>query len=217
LPKFFLVQLSKLGFYKLVFENSYEYSNLTLKKDNIRRMISPNDIFIVYFTGKVPLFKNQIRGIYKVLTITKDRNIVSLKLIKEIKPIHLKDIKNEIKNKTLSSNFRYCGHQGFNITEISHSDFMNIYNTEENSKKELNHIFSRKEKFKEYFNKGNFNELNEYYDKLSDSNILYQYKNNLNELPNNYKNKFIKLEYIKQKKGTIIITKKGIIVLDKSF
>jgi hypothetical protein len=203
-PSYFLVQISIMGFYSLFNEKKYINNRWTvLKKDADQRSIKTNDVIILYFTGKVPVFKYQIKYVFKVTNVSIDKNEVKLKLFFEIKPLTLENIRENVKNNILSNKFLSCGLQGFNIIQIDLKDFEVISSKKTNKSDfyRMKNILVQKIDFSEDF------------EAKSNINLLHTYRNNLNDLPKKRISILKKLGFITIINDAVKLTKKGTTIL----
>jgi hypothetical protein len=209
-PSYFLVQISNIGFNVLLNENKYVNNKWMLSiKDKDQGKVKINDFIVTYFTGHVYFLKQQIRYIFEIKEILNNNNELKLSLYSEIRPIKLQEIRKLVSYNLLSRNFSYCGQQGFNICKISENDFKEIYSRKiignsnyDNLRLELKRI----------------DDIENYLDileKQSDMNLLYQYKDKLDELPKRKILKFIESGYIIVKNNKMELSKQGLYMVGK--
>jgi hypothetical protein len=188
---YFLLQISQSGFKDLI--NDGIYKNLNWRNNNRNRdqgSMKENDIVVIYFTGKILFYKRQIKYIYQISKIENDNSIIHLDFLFQINPLRYNDIINLINSGDLSTLFKNCGFQGFNICKIYGSDYQTILKY----KSIITYNYDEfKNKIKKMINEIDNNDM---FELQSDLNLISLYKNNLCDLPAKKLHHFKKIGYI---------------------
>jgi len=122
--QYFLLQVSEYGSENLIKNNYYEHVDWQERgQDRDHGAVKVGDILLVYFARRSVYFKNTLKMIYRVESVTHDNIRFNLSSWKQLKGISLDGIRNAVKKSKLGSIFNKIGEQGFNITKIAKSDF----------------------------------------------------------------------------------------------
>lgn len=126
--QYFLVQVSKRGGENVL--NNLMYRHIDWNKtphDSDHGKVREGDLLLVYFASGSPKYKQQLKKIYRVESVS-DQNIhFKLAEEKELHGLSLEDIRNAINNGILRDEvFKKLSHQGFNIMKIDKSDYDSV-------------------------------------------------------------------------------------------
>jgi hypothetical protein len=126
---YFLVQVSGRGSENILKNNKYGNPRWAYKRrDKAHGLVKPDDLLVIYFAGGAMNYQRQLRLVYKVNEVSADHVEFKLEKFREIDPpLTLEQIRNSVREGRLSSVFRNCGQQGFNICKISSAEYESIF------------------------------------------------------------------------------------------
>ena len=124
---FFLVQVNELGSKNILKNLTYEHINWKdTKRDVDHGKVKPRDILLVYFARQAIDFKQQLKMVYRVESVSEGNKRFTLTELKNFVGIPYTKIRGAVSDSRLSDSFRKIGQQGFNIIQISQSDYKSI-------------------------------------------------------------------------------------------
>ena len=124
-PQYFLVQVNEAGSQNLLNKNIYQNKNWKLRNQD-QGKVKKDDMLLVYFAGNSIQYPQQLKKIYHVKKVSPDNVTLYLNEYKDLQGLNLNRIKDAIKLGKLSKTFERLGQQGFNIKQISESEYNTI-------------------------------------------------------------------------------------------
>ena len=129
--QYFLVQVTKDGSLNILTNKRYQNSDWKSKSRNHDHgKVKKGDILLVYFAGNSIQYTHQLKKIYNVDSVSSDNVTFYLKEIKDLEGIFLKKIRSAIETGRLSRTFERIGMQGFNIKQITESEYTSVLTLE---------------------------------------------------------------------------------------
>ena len=125
--QYFLVQVTEAGSLEILNKNIYQsqgWKNNSRNHDHGK--VKKGDILLVYFAGNSIRYTQQLKKVYTVDIVSSDNVTFYIKEIKDLEGIPLNKIKNAIAKGRLSKTFERIGLQGFNIKQITESDYNSL-------------------------------------------------------------------------------------------
>lgn len=167
--QYFLVQVSSFGS-KNILQNSY-YENLNWKndkRDSDHGKVRVGDIIVVYFTGNSIKFKNTIKKIYRVNSITEENARFNLSELLTLNGIPYSEIV-KLKENSMNKYLSMLGNQRRNITQIEKKDYDTILEIDNELNKNGSIWIKRLLKsFEKLGEKSKYYHLNEIYSKIKE-------------------------------------------------
>jgi hypothetical protein len=127
-PNVFLIQVSEAGSKNILNNGKYrntEWQSQPKNKDHGK--VKQGDLLIIYFANAAIDHKKQLGMIYQVTKVSEGNGEFSMKPHKEITPLSLETIRENVSNGILDDVFLNCGRQGFNIKKIDYSNYEQIF------------------------------------------------------------------------------------------
>ena len=122
--QYFLIQVNERGSQNILENNTYRHLRwFDVPKDIDHGKVKEGDVLLVYFTRNSIKYKQSLKKIFVVNSVTGDKTTFNVKELKDLQGISLHDIKNAIEEGKISNSFNKLDQQGFNIKQISESDY----------------------------------------------------------------------------------------------
>ena len=127
-PKqYFLIQVNEKGSRNLLENKTYAHVDWeNTPKDSAHGQVQNGDLLIVYFARNSIQFKQLLRKVYVVDSVSPDKVTFYVSEFKNLRGISLDKIRKARNDNKLSENFDRLGQQGFNIRKVLQSDYENI-------------------------------------------------------------------------------------------
>jgi len=131
--QYFLIQVNEFGSKNLLENSKYEHSGWTeTPRDSDHGKVKEGDILLIYFARNSVQYKQSMKKIFVVNSVTGDSTTFNVKELKDLQGISLQEIKSAIEQGKISDSFNKLGQQGFNIKQISESDYNAILSLDNN-------------------------------------------------------------------------------------
>ena len=124
-PQYFLVQVSEAGSQNVLDKNMYQNKNWKLRNQD-QGKVKKDDMLLVYFARNSIQYSQQLKKIYHVKEVSPDNVTLHLNEYKDLQGLNLNRIKDAIQLGKLSKTFERLGQQGFNLKQISESEYNTI-------------------------------------------------------------------------------------------
>jgi len=142
--QYFLIQVNERGSQNILENNTYRHLRwFDVPKDIDHGKVKEGDILLVYFARNSIKYKQCLKKVFLVDSVSGDKTTFNVKELKDLRGISLQDIKTAIDGGKIGNSFEKLGQQGFNIKQISESDYSaaisldnNLYRSDDNN--ELN-------------------------------------------------------------------------------
>jgi hypothetical protein len=145
--QYFLVQVTEAGSLEILDKNMYQSQGWKINSRNHDHgKVKKGDILVVYFAGNSVRYNQQLKKIYTVDNVSPDNAIFQLNEIKELEGISLNEIKSGIKTGRLSKTFERIGMQGFNIKQITESEYNSVLRLEQKPFDNINILLKKQPK-----------------------------------------------------------------------
>ncbi len=136
-PQYFLLQVNHYGSNQIFEQGMYEHVGWESNRKHIAHSeIKSGDLVLVYFTSTAPFFKQTLKMIYRVKSVTKNKARFYLDNWKELHGLSHSTIQKLIKKNQLSKSFERCAGgsggsgRGYNIIKISKTEFETVLKTD---------------------------------------------------------------------------------------
>jgi len=122
--QYFLIQVTKFGSTNILTEGFYQHEGWQeTPRDADHGKVKVGDLLLVYFGSTAKDFQKTLKMIYKVESVTEDNVKFYIKSWRKLTGITREQINDSVKDGTLGESFNKLSQQGFNIIQISKSDF----------------------------------------------------------------------------------------------